>query len=163
MDAVDQILAQWRRERPDLDVTPMGLLGRMARLHIHLRREIDGNLARHGLSAPNFDILATLRRAGAPFALSPGELLATAMITSGTMTTRIDQLEKLGLVARQPNPDDGRSVIVRLTDAGRELVDAAVTSHVETQAAITAPLSVAEFTQLDGLLRRYLAHFESPK
>lgn len=163
MDAVDQILAQWRRERPDLNVTPMGLLGRMARLQVHLRREIEGNLAQHGLSAPNFDILATLRRAGPPFALSPGELLATAMITSGTMTTRVDQLAKLGLVSRQPNPDDGRSVIVTLTPAGRELVDAAVTSHVATQAAITAPLSAEDFDLLDDLLGRYLAYFEPPK
>lgn len=161
MDAVDQILAQWRRERPDLDVVPMGLLGRIARLHAHLRREIEENLARHGLSAPNFDILATLRRAGPPFALSPGELLATAMITSGTMTSRIDQLEKRGLVERQPNPDDGRSVIVRLTQEGRECVDAAVTTHTAIQAVLTASLSPADFAAFDGLLRRYLAHFEA--
>lgn len=161
MDAVDKILAQWRRERPDLDVSAMGVLGRLARLNAHLRRDIDGNFARHGLTAANFDILATLRRAGEPFALSPGDLLATAMITSGTMTARIDQLEKMHLVERVPNPQDGRGVIVRLTPAGRALVDAAVTSHVATQARLVAPLTAEERATLDGLLRRFLGHFEA--
>ncbi len=162
MDAVDKILAQWQRERPDLDVSAMGLLGRLGRLHAHLRRDLDLNFARHGLSAANFDILATLRRAGEPFALSPGDLLATAMITSGTMTARIDQLEKMQLVLRVPNPQDGRGVIVQLTPAGRALVDAAVTTHVATQARLVAALTADERAALDGLLRQFLGHFEAP-
>lgn len=160
MDKVDAILAQWRRERPDLDVAAMGLLGRMARLSTHLRHAIEENLAHHGLSVPNFDILATLRRAGPPHRLSPGDLLATAMVTSGTMTNRIDQLEKVGLVERLPNPEDGRGVLVELTRRGLVLVDAAVTTHVETQQRLVGALSEAELRQLDALLGRFLAAFE---
>ncbi len=161
MDHVDKIQAQWRAERPDLDVTAMGLLGRLGRLTVHLRREIDDNLAKHGLSPANFDILATLRRAGAPYQLSPGDLLATMMITSGTMTSRIDQLEKRGLVARTGNPQDGRSVIVCLTPQGFEVVEAAVTTHVATQARLTAGLSAADVATLDHLVRAFLGQFEA--
>src|SRR5690606_17581665 len=109
MDRVDEILAQWNRERPDLDVGPMGLTGRIKRLAQHLTRETEKTLSAHGLTGPSFDVLATLRRSGPPYALSPGDLLATMMITSGTMTNRIDQLEKAGLVKRTSNPKDGRS------------------------------------------------------
>jgi len=160
MDSVDAILAQWRRERPELDVAPMGLFGRLVRLTTHLRREIEHTLARHGLTASSFDILATLRRAGAPYRLSPGDLLATAMVTSGTMTNRIDQLEKIGLVERLPNPEDGRGVLVALTAAGLERVEAAVTAHVETQVRLTAEMPEADRAALDALLRGWLAHFE---
>lgn len=160
MDHVDKILAQWRAARPDLDVTAMGLFGRMARLMGHLRDAIDANLAKHGLTAANFDVLATLRRAGPPYALSPRDLLATMMITSGTLTSRIDQLEKMGLVVRATNPQDGRSVIVHLTPPGFDLIEAAITSHVETQAGLVAGLSEADFAALDRLLGTYLARFE---
>lgn len=94
IDHVDHILAQWRKERPDLDVEPMGLLGRLKRLTTHLGREVEAVLLKHGLSSSAFDVLATLRRAGAPYRLSPGDLLAMTMVSSGTMTNRIDQLEK---------------------------------------------------------------------
>ncbi len=161
MDHVDKIQAQWRAERPDLDVTAMGLFGRLARLMVHLRRGIDDNLAKHGLSAANFDILATLRRAGAPYELSPGDLLATTMITSGTMTSRIDQLEQRGLVTRMAHPQDGRSVIVRLTPEGFKVIDAAVATHVATQIRLTAGLTELDVTTLDGLIKTYLAQFEA--
>lgn len=160
MDHVDKILAQWRAERSDLDVRAMGLFGRMARLMGHLRGAIDANLATHGLTAANFDVLATLRRAGAPYALSPGDLLATMMITSGTLTSRIDQLEKMGLVARTANPQDGRSVIVSLTPTGFDLIEAAVTTHVATQARLMAGLADADFATLDRLIGTYLTEFE---
>ena len=160
MDHVDAILAQWRRERPDLDVEPMGLLGRLTRLTTHLRHEIEKNLAHHGLAPPSFDILATLRRAGAPHRLSPGDLLATAMVTSATMTNRIDQLEKAGLVERLPNPDDGRSVLVGLTAKGRALVDEAVATHVATQHRLVASLDASDRQTLDRLLGQWLADFE---
>lgn len=160
MDHVDKILAQWRAARPDLDVTAMGLLGRMARLMGYVRGAIEANLANHGLTAANFDVLATLRRTGEPYALSPGDLLATMMITSGTLTNRIDQLEKMGLVVRAANPLDGRSVIVSLSPKGFHLIEAAVTSHVETQRRLTAGLSEADRAALDRLLGTYLAQFE---
>jgi DNA-binding MarR family transcriptional regulator len=160
MDHVEAILAQWRRERPDLDVEPMGLLGRLARLSTHLRHAIEKTLAGHDLSVPSFDILATLRRSGAPYRLSPGELLATTMVTSGTMTNRIDQLEKAGLVTRMPNPEDGRGVHVGLTEAGLARIEEAVASHVATQHRIVAGLDPAERRALDALLGRWLADWE---
>jgi DNA-binding MarR family transcriptional regulator len=161
MDRVDDILAQWHRERPDLDIGSMGLIGRIRRVAHHLSREMDKTFAAHGLNSATFDVLATLRRAGPPYRLSPGDLLATMMITSGTMTNRIDQLVKAGLVARLPNPEDGRSVIIALTDKGFAVVDAAVTDHVATQARLTSLLSRQDRAALDALLGRYLAGFET--
>lgn len=160
MDHVDAILAQWRRERPDLDVGPMGLLGRLGRLERHLSREVEHTLAAFGLNRSSFDILATLRRAGAPHRLSPGDLLASAMVTSGTMTNRIDRLEAEGLVERRPDPDDGRGVLVALTQAGLERIDAAVGAHVATQHRLVEGLGDDAVRDLDRLLARFLARFE---
>ena len=160
MDHVDRILEQWNRERPDLDVAPMGLLGRIARLRTHLAREVEQTLSAHGLNSATFDVLATLRRSGPPYALSPGDLLATTMVSSGTMTNRLDQLEKAGLVARTHNPEDRRSVIIALTEKGRVVVDEAVTAHVANQHRLVETLLPTEREQLDGLLRTFLGHFE---
>jgi DNA-binding MarR family transcriptional regulator len=160
MDHVDRIIAQWNRERPDLDVGPMALLGRLNRVRQHLGREIEQVLAKHGLSAAGFDVLATLRRSGAPFRLSPGELLATTMVTSGTMTNRIDQLEKEGLVERIKNPEDGRSVLIALTPEGRERVDRAVEAHVANQHRLVDGLDARQRQELDAALRVLLAAFE---
>jgi DNA-binding MarR family transcriptional regulator len=160
MDHVERILAQWKRERPDLDTAPMGTLGRIARLRAHLSREIDAELGRHGLAGPSFDVLATLRRSGAPYRLSPGELLASSMVTSGTMTNRIDQLEKAGLVERIDNPEDRRGVWIQLTAKGLSVVDEAVTGHVANQHRLVAALSKEEREALDGLLEKFLGSFE---
>ncbi|MFD1744654.1 MarR family winged helix-turn-helix transcriptional regulator [Rhizobium helianthi] len=160
MDHVETILQQWRRERPDLDVAPMGLLGRLGRLYAHLDRELEALLAQHSLNRASFDVLATLRRSGEPFRLSPGDLLATTMVTSGTMTNRIDQLEKQGLVQRIPNPQDGRSVLIGLTSQGLAVIEEAVTAHVENQHRLTRMLSQDEFAALDRLLATYLSAFE---
>lgn len=160
MDHVDRILAQWRRERPDLDVAPMGLMGRLARLRHHLGRAVEKTLAEHGLNGASFDVLATLRRSGPPFRLSPGELMATAMVTSGTMTNRIDQLEKAGLIERLANPEDGRSTLIALTPKGLALVDEAVSDHVANQHRLVASLSQEERQALDALLARFLSAFE---
>ncbi|RFZ88545.1 MarR family transcriptional regulator [Shinella sp. WSJ-2] len=160
MDHVDRILAQWNRERPDLDVEPMGLLGRIARLRTHLAREIEKALAAHGLNSASFDVLATLRRSGPPYRLSPGDLIATTMVSSGTMTNRLDQLEKAGLIERSHNPDDRRGVIIALTPKGLALVDAAVTDHVENQHKLLDGLDAQERAALDGLLRKFLGEFE---
>lgn len=161
MDRIDKILEQWRRERPDLDTTAMGLFGRMRNLTLHLSREMEKTFARFDLNSANFDMLATLRRSGEPYALSPSDLMDTMMVSSGTMTNRIDQLEKAGLVSRSQNPNDGRSFLISLTPEGFKLIDAAVTAHVETQARLVSTLSPEERTALDGLLRNYLASFES--
>ncbi|OJT95464.1 MAG: MarR family transcriptional regulator [Rhizobium sp. 63-7] len=160
MDHVDRILDQWRRERPDLDVTAMGILGRMKRLSTHLSREVEAVLQQNGLSSSSFDVLATLRRSGAPYRLSPGDLLATTMVTSGTMTNRIDQLEKAGLVERVVNPQDRRSVLIALTEKGFALVERTVTEHVVNQNRLVESLPADEKAMLDGLLRRLLAAFE---
>ncbi|MFK0385232.1 MarR family winged helix-turn-helix transcriptional regulator [Agrobacterium sp. NPDC090273] len=159
-DHVDQILAQWRKERPDLDVGPMGVLGRLRRLSIHLGREVETVLLKHGLSSSAFDVLATLRRAGAPYQLSPGDLLAMTMVSSGTMTNRIDQLEKAGLVERVHNPQDRRSVLISLTDKGFSVVEDAVNAHVDNQHRLLAPLDEKEQAALDTLLKRFLREFE---
>ncbi|RDL49251.1 Multiple antibiotic resistance protein MarR [Ensifer sp. M14] len=160
MDRVDRILAQWHRERPDLDVSAMGLLGRLGRLSTHIGREIEKTFAERGLSSSSFDVLATLRRSGPPYRLSPGDLLATTMVSSGTMTNRIDQLEKAGLVERLDNPDDRRGVIIALTEEGLKRVDEAATAHVANQHRVVAELSPEERANLDALLRKYLAAFE---
>ncbi|MFZ5732654.1 MAG: MarR family winged helix-turn-helix transcriptional regulator [Pseudomonadota bacterium] len=161
MDRVDDILRQWRRERPDLDVGPMGIIGRIRRISQHLLREMEKTFAEHGLQDGSFDVLATLRRSGPPYALSPGDLMRTMMITSGTMTNRIDQLVKAGLVKRTPNPEDGRGFIVSLTKKGFNVIDEAVTAHVETQKRLTAALSKEERAMLNTLLGKYLASFET--
>jgi DNA-binding MarR family transcriptional regulator len=161
MDRIDNILAQWHRERPDLDVAPMGLIGRLRQVSRHLGREMEKTFAAHGLNAASFDVLATLRRSGPPYALSPGDLMAMTMVTSGTMTNRIDQLEKAGLVERRLNPQDARSVIIALTERGFAVIDAAVTAHVETQARLVALISKDDRAALERLLRTYLAGLEA--
>lgn len=160
MDRVDKILAQWNRERPDLDVSAMGLLGRFSRVSTHIAREIEKTFAERDLSASSFDVLATLRRSGPPFQLSPGELLATTMVSSGTMTNRIDQLEKAGLVERLANPEDRRSVLIALTEEGLRRVEEAATAHVANQHRVVSSLTPQERETLDTLLRKYLAAFE---
>ncbi len=159
-DHVDKVLAQWRKERPELDVAPMGILGRLGRLKNHLSREIETVLQQYGLSPSAFDVLATLRRAGEPHRLSPGELLDMTMVSSGTMTNRIDQLEKAGLVERVNNPEDRRSVLIALTDKGFNIVEQAVTAHVENQHRLVASLSAKDKAELDRLLKIFLADFE---
>lgn len=161
MDHVDQIVAQWNRERPDLDVAPMALLGRMKRLLLHVTREMADTWAEHGLNAASFDVLATLRRSGPPFALSPADLIASTMVTSGTMTHRIDQLERAGLVARRQSEDDRRSFLISLTDKGFGVIDAAVTAHVATQERLVSGLSDQERRQLNKLAKKFLAEFEA--
>jgi len=161
LDRVDHILAQWRRERPDLDVGPMALLGRLNRLTTHLAREVETVLLKHGLSSSAFDVLATLRRSGSPYRLSPGDLLAMTMVSSGTMTNRIDQLEKAGFVKRIHNPDDRRSVLISLTEPGFSIVEEAVGAHVENQQRLVASLSEEERTTLNQLLKRFLRDFEA--
>ncbi len=156
-DDIDSIVAQWNRERPDLDVAPMALIGRLGRLREKIVREQEKVFARFGLNSAGFDVLATLRRHGAPYALSPGALMDSMMITSGTVTNRIDQLEKAGLVSREANPEDRRSMIVALTAEGLRLIDEAVAALVENQHRILTPLSAEKRAALDALLSHFLA------
>ncbi|MEQ4707414.1 MarR family transcriptional regulator [Providencia huaxiensis] len=161
MDRIDKITQQWERERPDLDISPMGLIGRLGNVAFHLTREMEKVFTQFGLNRSSFDVLATLRRAGAPYTLSPGEMLSTLMVTSGTMTNRIDQLEKIGLVSRHANPDDGRGFLVSLTTEGLTLINQLIEVHTQNQARLVAKLSQKEQQALDQLLRTFLASFES--
>lgn len=161
MDHVDEIIEQWAAERPDLDTVPMALLGRLMKLQQHTAKAMADNFARFGLNTPSFDVLATLRRSGPPYTLSPGALMDMTMVTSGTMTNRIDQLVKAGLVERTRNPEDGRGFLVGLTEKGFKLVDEAATAHVETQKAITEKLSAEDLAALTALTKKYLATFEA--
>ena len=157
-DAVDRILGQWRRERPDVadELWPMGLVGRIQRLDRVLERELKAFYAQRDLELWEADVLLTLRRAGEPYALTPGALLKASMITSGAMTNRIDRLESKGLVRRSPGPDDRRSVRVQLTPRALELIDGFFADHVANEARLFAGLAADEREQLEGLLRTAL-------
>lgn len=138
----------------------MGLLGRLKRLTLHVGREMEKTWGEFGLNAASFDVLATLRRSGPPFSLSPGDLIASTMVTSGTMTNRIDQLEKAGLVVRSQSREDGRSFQISLTDKGFQVIDEAVAAHVRTQAELVSGLSAEEQRALDGLLKTFLGKLD---
>jgi DNA-binding MarR family transcriptional regulator len=155
-DAVDLILEQWARERPDLDCSPMGIIGRISQLQreVHLAQRT--TFARHGLDTPSFDVLAALRRAGPPYQLTPTALMRTALVTSGAITQRLDRLEEKGLITRERSDADGRAVVVTLTDAGRAALDAALPDHLETERALIAGLTDADREQLTRLLRTLL-------
>ncbi len=152
-DPVDRLLAQWRRERPDVDPSPMGVVGRVSRVARRIDLAQRATFARYDLDPAAFDVLATLRRSGAPFTLSAGELMRTAMVTSGAITQRLDRLEARGLVRRGPHPDDGRVVLVSLTDEGRHLVDRVLPDHLATEERLLAALSAEQRATLAGLLR----------
>lgn len=160
MDRIDKITKQWQRERPDLDISPMGLIGRLGNITLHLSREMEKVFSQYGLNRSSFDVLATLRRAGDPYTLSPGEMLSTLMVTSGTMTNRIDQLEKAGLVIRKVNPEDGRGFLVSLTPEGLELINQVIESHVENQKRLVSGLSQQEQQTLNQLLKVFLNSLE---
>ena len=161
IDAVDRTPAQWQRERPDLDCSPMGPIGRLKRCAMLLEPQVEVAFTRHDLVRWEFDMLATLRRAGPPFTLSPTQLFSTLMITSGTMTHRLKALEKRGFITRLPNPEDARSMLVALTPVGRERIDEAVETHVDNERQLLAGLSDSERLQLDQALRVLMHLLES--
>nr|WP_319250876.1 MarR family transcriptional regulator [uncultured Celeribacter sp.] len=158
--SVDEILTQWARERPDLDTAPMALLGRLARVVRLVRQDLEATFDRHGLNAASFDLLATLRRAGPPYALTAGQLMARMMITSGTVTNRINRLETQGLVERRTDKDDARRAIVALSAEGFSRIDKALDDHVATQKRLSGLLTDAEFAQMDDLLASWLTRLE---
>jgi DNA-binding MarR family transcriptional regulator len=152
-DHVDLIVSMWNAERPDLDVSGMAVIGRIGRLERLIRPKLNEVFSRHELESWEFDVLATLRRSGAPYQLTAGALLELMMITSGTMTNRIDRLEGRGLIARAKDPADRRVVLVTLTAAGLAKIDAAVADHVENESAIISALSAGQQQELISLLR----------
>ncbi|MCC6830191.1 MAG: MarR family transcriptional regulator [Thermoleophilia bacterium] len=156
-DRVDLILEQWARERPDLDHSPLAIVGRLARATRQIEDALRVNQRRFGLTPDEFDVLATLRREGVPFEMNPCDLGESMLISSGTVTHRLDKLEKRGLVARRPDPGDRRSVLVSLTPEGRELQDTAMASHVELEARLLGGLSDRQRSDLARLLKRLSA------
>ena len=152
-DEVDAIVAAWQRERPDVDVSAMQVLSRVSRLARHLDRARKQAFAAHDLETWEFDVLSALRRTGPPYDLSPGRLVAETLVTSGTMTNRVDRLAERGLVERHPDPHDRRGVLVRLTPSGRRTVDAALDELLDHERVILGALDTTEATRLADALR----------
>ncbi|GAB2648902.1 MarR family winged helix-turn-helix transcriptional regulator [Kribbella swartbergensis] len=161
-DHVARIQAEWRVERPDVDTTPQGVIGRLHRIANHLTGELTLLYAKYGLSEGEFDVLASLRRAGAPYERAPGEIALHTMVTTGAVTKRVDRLEKAGLVERRRSDADGRGRVVRLTPAGRRLFDQAFTAHMANEKRLLEPLTPHQTAQLEKLLTTWLAALEPP-
>lgn len=159
-DRVTQILAEWARERPDLDASPMGVIGRIHRIGLHLTDELTRVYREFGLGEGDFDVLATLRRAGAPHERTPSELAASTMVTTGAMTKRVDRLEGAGLVSRRASEADGRGRVVRLTPRGLDLIDEAYTRHLENEERLLSTVSADDRAALARILGHWLAAVE---
>jgi DNA-binding MarR family transcriptional regulator len=158
-DEVDDLSDDWARERPDLDLSPVAVFSRLGRLSRHLDLARRDAFTRHGIESWEFDVLAALRRAGTPYELSPGRLLRETLVTSGTMTNRVDRLAARGFVERNPDPEDRRGVLVRLTPEGKQAVDGAFGALLEAEARFLVELSESDQQQLADLLRRLLVRF----
>jgi DNA-binding MarR family transcriptional regulator len=153
-DGVDLIIEQWQRERPDLDPSAIGVIGRISRLARELEQRLEPVYREHGLEPGWHDVLATLRRHGAPYRLRPTELTSASMLTSSGTTKRLDRLEHAGLIARAPDPDDRRGTLITLTPAGLELIDKLTAAHVVNERRLLGALSDADRKRLADLLRK---------
>ncbi len=159
-DHVDRVQAQWRAERPEIDTSPMGVIARLHRIADALRGELLTLYREHGLGEGEFDILATLRRSGAPFELTPSELAQQTMVTTGAVSKRLDRLETAGLVTRRENLEDARGRVVALTPQGRDAIDRAYEAHMQNEARLLDHFSAAEREQLQSLLRSWSLKLE---
>jgi DNA-binding MarR family transcriptional regulator len=153
-DGVDLILEQWRRERPDLDPSPIGVVGRVSRLARELEQRLEPVYREHGLEPGWHDVLATLRRTGPPFQLRPSEFTGALMLTSSGTTKRLDRLEQAGLITRAPDPDDRRGTLITLTAAGIALIDSVTEAHLANERRLLEALTDAERSRLADLLRK---------
>ena len=162
-DHVDRIVQGWRRERPELDVAALALLARLFRTAQLADAALGQQLATHGLQPGWFDLLAALRRAGAPYELTPTQLMRTTVLSSGGMTKRLDRLTDAGLIERRPDPTDRRGTLVRLTRRGKTTIDTLLPIHLVNEQQLLAPLSPAQQRMLDELLRSLLAGLEPPQ
>jgi DNA-binding MarR family transcriptional regulator len=160
-DHVDRVRAQWRRERPDLDTQPVAVVARLGRAARFVDQGLADFFAAHNLSRADWDVLASLRRSGAPYSLSPTTLYRGLMRTSGAMSQRLESLEQKGLIERALDPADRRGVVVKLTAKGRKLVDDVSAEHVANERRLLAPLSRKEQNELAGLLKKLLLAYES--
>jgi DNA-binding MarR family transcriptional regulator len=157
-DRIDELVAQWATQRPDLDTEVMAVVGRLLAVGELIGRRLDRAAAEYGLDRGQGDVVFTLRRAGPPHRLSPSQLAASLLVTSGTMTNRLDRLEQRGLIRRAANPKDRRGMDVQLTDEGVRVADEAVARHVANEEAMLAPLSAREREQLVRITRKLLGH-----
>jgi len=153
-DGVDAIIEQWRRERPEIDHAPIGVVGRISRLAREIEARLEAVYREHGLEPGWHDVLATLRRTGPPYHLRPSDFTGSLMLTSSGATKRLDRLERAGLVERTPDPDDRRGVIITLTEAGHELIDRVTEAHMANEARLMEGLTPAERDRLAALLRK---------
>jgi DNA-binding MarR family transcriptional regulator len=153
-DGVDEFIRQWERERPDLDASPIGVIGRISRLAREIEDRLEPVYAGCGLEPGWYDVLATLRRSGPPFQLRPTDFASALMLTTSGTTKRLDRLETAGHITRQPDPGDRRGVLITLTSSGRELIDNATTHHLANEHRILGGLSDADRHQLADLLRK---------
>ena len=160
-DDVDQLLMQWHEQRPDLDFTPVGIVTRLARVRSYLDAELAAVYARYGLTSADFLVIITLRRAGAPFAMAQARLMDALGLTSGTVSVRLDRLEKALIVTRQPGPGPARGSLVQLTSRGLELFDQAAPAHLANEDRLLSALSPSERLTLADLLRRLHASFQA--
>lgn len=152
MDHVDSILSQWARERPELDVSPMAVIGRLSRAAAAVEARLSDTYARHGIDAATFDVLATLVRQGEPHEMTPAHLAADAMITTSAVAQRLNRLESLGLITRRADPSDGRGKLVRITPDGSAVIDRALPDHLATEAALLSSLEPDQRDTLAHLL-----------
>lgn len=159
-DRIDLLRSAWERERPDLDVSPQGVITRLHRVANHLTDRLVEVYRRHGLGEGDFDVLATLRRSGAPYERSAGDLAEHTLVTTGGMTKRIDRLERARLVERRRDAKDGRGRVVALTARGREVIDAAYTEHIANEHRLLAMIGMERAEQLEAILRVWLAALE---
>ncbi len=157
-DRIDALVAQWADQRPDLDTEVMAVVGRLLAVSDRIGRRLDASAAQYGLDRGQGDVIFTLRRAGPPYRLSPSRLASSLLVTSGTMTNRLDRLEQRGLIQRVANPTDRRGTDVQLTDEGVRLADEAVARHVASEEQMLEPLSAREREQLVRITRKLLAH-----
>jgi DNA-binding MarR family transcriptional regulator len=159
-DHVDFIVKQWADTFPDLDISAMAVIGRISRISRHIDQGLQNKYSEFNLLAGEFDVLASLRRSGPPYQLTPTELFNVLMLSSGAMTNRLDRLEDAGLIKRRPNPDDRRGLLVSLTEKGIELMDKAYPAHIANEEELLSALTISERELLIALLRKLLLSFE---
>jgi DNA-binding MarR family transcriptional regulator len=162
-DHIDRIVAQWARERPELDTTALGLFGRLFRIAHLADATLGERLAKHDLQSGWFDLLAALRRAGSPYELNPTRLMSVTMLSSGGITKRLDHLAEAGLVERRPDPADRRGTLVRLTRRGKAIIDRAIEAHIANEEDLLGSLTPGQRNRLDALLRKLLAGLENER
>ncbi|MER2496106.1 MarR family transcriptional regulator [Vibrio neptunius] len=160
MDAIDRVVEQWAKEKPELDTEPMAIMGRLLRIAKHMETEVTQLHKRYDLKLGEFDVLATLRRSGSPFRLTPSELIDSMMLTSGAMTNRLDKLESKRLIAREHSKQDRRSVTVQLTDEGFTLIDKIIEEHAQVQQKLVKGMNSNQKRQINQILKGWQTQFE---